>query len=153
MFHVFIKFKVQVEKETSSYIKTLLLDEEGEYFSNSFCDFLQDQGIKRQITCKYTTQQNGVFKRKNKCIYCQNFQEYVKQNECPINIFFFSKNLMPVISCILFSNATIIGITLRINSKVSFSSLRAKGLQYSRPIKDYDYLSLRSWCHLKHFLI
>ena len=37
----------------------------GEYFSNEFRRFLYEQGIKRQFTCRYTPQQNGVAERKN----------------------------------------------------------------------------------------
>ena len=48
------------------YIKCLRSDGGGEYFSNEFSRFLDEQGIKRQFTCRYTPQQNGVSERKNR---------------------------------------------------------------------------------------
>ena len=38
------------------------------HFSNEFSRFLDEQGIKRQFTCRYTPQQNGVAERKNRRI-------------------------------------------------------------------------------------
>ena len=65
VFGHFQKFKaVVVEKEKGMQIKCLRSDGGGEYFSNEFSDFLKDQGIKRQFTCRYTPQQNGVAERK-----------------------------------------------------------------------------------------
>ena len=57
-----------VEKETSLYIKCLCLNCGGEYFSHEFSRFLVEQGVKRQFTCRYTPQQNGVVERKNRHI-------------------------------------------------------------------------------------
>ena len=56
------------EKETGMQIKTLRLDGGGEYFFNEFSDFLQKHGVRRQFTCKYTLQQNGVAERMNRTI-------------------------------------------------------------------------------------
>ena len=50
------------------HIKCLRFDGGGEYFSNEFSRFLDEQGIKRQFTCHYTPQQNGVAERKNRHI-------------------------------------------------------------------------------------
>ena len=49
-------------------IKCLRSNGGGEYFSNKFSRFLDEQGIKRQFTCRYTPQQNGVAERKNRHI-------------------------------------------------------------------------------------
>ena len=68
VFQHFKHFKAIVEKETRMYIKCLRLDGGGEYFPNEFSRFLDDQGIKRQFTCRYTPQQNGVVERKNRHI-------------------------------------------------------------------------------------
>ena len=57
-----------VEKQTELQIKTLRSDGGGEHFSNEFSDFLQKHGIRRQFTCRYTPQQNGVAERKNRHI-------------------------------------------------------------------------------------
>ena len=49
-------------------MQCLRADGGGEYFSNEFSDFLQKHGIRRQFTCRYTPQQNGVAERKNRHI-------------------------------------------------------------------------------------
>ncbi|MCO5612585.1 hypothetical protein L7F22_066853 [Adiantum nelumboides] len=67
-FEVFLEFKVMVEKENGCHIKCLRTDGGGEYMSHSFDDYLCEQGIRRQITCRYTPQQNGVAERKNRVI-------------------------------------------------------------------------------------
>ncbi|MCO5579765.1 hypothetical protein L7F22_033625 [Adiantum nelumboides] len=67
-FEVFLEFKVMVEKENGCHIKCLRIDGGGEYMSHSFDDYLREQGIRRQITCRYTPQQNGVAERKNRVI-------------------------------------------------------------------------------------
>ena len=54
-----------VEKETRMHIKCLRSDGGGEYFSNKFSRFLDEQEIKQQFTCRYAPQQNGVAERKN----------------------------------------------------------------------------------------
>ena len=68
IFQYFKHFKNMVEKETRMQIKCLRSDEGGEYFFNEFSRFLDEQGIKRQFTCRYTPQQNGVAERKNRHI-------------------------------------------------------------------------------------
>ncbi|MCO5587363.1 hypothetical protein L7F22_041312 [Adiantum nelumboides] len=55
-FEVFLEFKVMVEKENGCHIKCLRSDGGGEYMSHSFDDYLCEQGIRRQITCRYTPQ-------------------------------------------------------------------------------------------------
>ena len=61
-------FKNLVEKETGLQIKCLRSDGGGKYFSHEFSRFLAEQGVKRQFTCRYTPQQNGVAERKNRHI-------------------------------------------------------------------------------------
>ena len=60
VFYYFKIFKSQVEKEVNAQIKILRSDGGGEYFSNEFSNFLIENGIRRQIKCRYTPQQNGV---------------------------------------------------------------------------------------------
>ena len=55
-----------VEKWARTRIKCLRSDGGGEYFSSEFSDFLCDQGIRRKWRCRYTPQQNGMAKRKNR---------------------------------------------------------------------------------------
>ena len=64
----FIEFKQLAEKEFNSYIKCLRSDSGGEYLSLAFDNYLQQNGIQRQLTCSYTPQQNGVAERKNRII-------------------------------------------------------------------------------------
>ena len=68
VFGHFKSFKNHVEKETGMQIKCLRSDGGGEYFSHEFSRFLDGQGVKRQFTCRYTPQQNGVAERKNRHI-------------------------------------------------------------------------------------
>ncbi|GKV48172.1 hypothetical protein SLEP1_g54998 [Rubroshorea leprosula] len=67
-FVAFKSYKVLVEKEVGSPIKVLRTDRGGEYCSDEFAKFCDNQGIKRQITTAYTPQQNGVCERKNRTI-------------------------------------------------------------------------------------
>ena len=68
VFYYFKIFKNQVENELDANIKVLRTDGGGEYFSHEFSDYLYDCGIRRQFTCRYTPQQNGVAERKNRII-------------------------------------------------------------------------------------
>ena len=60
VFDLFKKFRNQVKKETSQYIKCLQSNGGGEYFSHEFNRFLDNHDIKQQFTCRYTPQQNRV---------------------------------------------------------------------------------------------
>lgn len=67
----FLKFqlyKSYVENQTHHKIKILRTDQGGEYLSNEFSAFCQEQGIKRETTAAYTPQQNGVSERKNRTL-------------------------------------------------------------------------------------
>ena len=68
VFGHFKHFKAIVEKETGEQVMTLRFDGGGEYFSKDFSDFLSKNGIRRQFSCRYTPQQNGVAERKNRHI-------------------------------------------------------------------------------------
>jgi len=52
----FITFKAYAEKQYGTWIKCLRSDGGGEYISNAFDDYLRKQGIRRQLTCRYTPQ-------------------------------------------------------------------------------------------------
>ena len=60
----FKNFKVHVEKETNSFIIALSTDRERKFTSQEFNNFCEVNGIRRQLTTAYTSQQNGVAKRK-----------------------------------------------------------------------------------------
>ena len=66
VFKHFQHFKTLVENESSARIQTLRTDNGGEYLSNEFKAFLDDSGIKHQLTTPYTPQQNGVAERRNR---------------------------------------------------------------------------------------
>ena len=65
---VFKKFKVMVEKKTGRHITVVQSDKGGEYTLTAFMEYCEEQGIKRFLTARYTPQQNGVAKRKNRTI-------------------------------------------------------------------------------------
>ncbi|KAG6505768.1 hypothetical protein ZIOFF_038133 [Zingiber officinale] len=63
-FPIFLDFKKIVEGELGRKIKTLRTDNGGEFCSNEFLSFCRDNGIKRELSCPDTPQQNGVAERK-----------------------------------------------------------------------------------------
>jgi transposase InsO family protein len=65
---VFKTFKALVELESGKKIKCLRTDNGGEYTSDEFDNIYQHEGIKRQFTTSYTSQQNGVVKWMNKTL-------------------------------------------------------------------------------------
>ena len=54
--------------KTADQLKTLRTDNGGEYISNEFKTYLQDHGIRHQLTVAYTPQQNGVAERMNRTL-------------------------------------------------------------------------------------
>lgn len=67
-FEHFKKFKAFVEKQSDCHIKTLRTDRGGEFVSEEFNQFCEENGIHRELTAPYTPQQNGVAERKNRTI-------------------------------------------------------------------------------------
>ena len=67
-FDAFQRFLRLAETQTGRVLRQLRSDGGGEYFSNEFCSFLEMKGIKRQTTCAYTPQQNGVAERMNRTL-------------------------------------------------------------------------------------
>jgi transposase InsO family protein len=57
-----------VENESGRKIKCLRSDGGKEYFSGQFNDYLQQMGIRREFSCTYVPEQNGVAERKNHSI-------------------------------------------------------------------------------------
>ncbi|MCO5550654.1 hypothetical protein L7F22_004143 [Adiantum nelumboides] len=68
VFSCFKQSKAMVEKECGRFIKTFRSDQGGEFKSKEFEELCWNQGIRRQYTCAYTPQQNGVAERKNRVI-------------------------------------------------------------------------------------
>ena len=68
---VFTKFKELFMIVKNSYKCTIGIirsDNGGEYFSNSFRDFLKENGVLQQSSIPYTPQQNGVAERMNRTL-------------------------------------------------------------------------------------
>jgi hypothetical protein len=68
VFEKFKKFKAHVEKESGLVIKAIRSDRGGEFTSNEFLKYCEDNGIRRQLTVPRSPQQNGVAERKNRTI-------------------------------------------------------------------------------------
>ena len=60
--------KALIKNHSERRIKTLKIDNGGEYASKYFEAFCKEAGIKRELTTPYNPQQNGVAKRKNRTI-------------------------------------------------------------------------------------
>ena len=68
VFNKFKEFKALIENHSERRIKTLRLDNGGEYNSKDFEAFCKEAGIKKELTTPYNPQQNGVAKRKTRTI-------------------------------------------------------------------------------------
>lgn len=68
IFKVFKNFKSMVERKSSHNLKVLKMDSGGEYVSNDFGRFYDQEGITYEVAPPYTLQQNSVAERKNQLI-------------------------------------------------------------------------------------
>ena len=64
-FDKFKIFKNRVENESRMKIKYLRSDRGGEFTSNEFNIFCEENGIKRQLSAPRTPEQNGIVERRN----------------------------------------------------------------------------------------
>ncbi|MCO5615015.1 hypothetical protein L7F22_069303 [Adiantum nelumboides] len=69
VFQIFKHFHMMVKTMTGRRIKILRLKNRGEFLSKEFSQYLLQHGIKRQLTCSYTPQQNGVAEMKNRTLF------------------------------------------------------------------------------------
>ena len=67
-FDYFKKFKLHVERQSGYPIKMLRIDDGGEYTSNEFRAYCEEQGTHHEVTFPDTPLRNGVAERKNKTI-------------------------------------------------------------------------------------
>ena len=67
-FSLFKKFKAMVEKQSGCTIKTLRSDGGGEFTSQEFNRFCEEEGINKQVTLPYSPQQNGAAERMNRTL-------------------------------------------------------------------------------------
>ena len=63
-FSHFQAFKKRVEKENESLILRIRSDRGGEFINQPFIAFCEEHGIKHELSCPRTLQQNGVVERK-----------------------------------------------------------------------------------------
>jgi hypothetical protein len=68
VFNKFQEFKAEIENLTNKKIKTLRIDNGGEYTSKEFVAFCKSAGIRRELIVPHNPQQNGVAERKNRSI-------------------------------------------------------------------------------------
>lgn len=68
VFKKLVEFRKSVEKETECTIKCLRSDNGMEYMSKQLDEYCKENGIKHQLTCVYTPEQNGVAERANRTI-------------------------------------------------------------------------------------
>jgi transposase InsO family protein len=68
VFDCFRDLKGFVENKSGRKIKCLRSDGGKEYFSGQFNGYLQQMGIRREFSCRYTPEQNSVAERKNRSI-------------------------------------------------------------------------------------
>ena len=68
VFAKFKEFKALINNHSERIIKTLRIDNGGEYTSREFESFCKESEINRELTTPYTPQHNGVAERKNRTI-------------------------------------------------------------------------------------
>ena len=68
VFECFLKWKALVENTTKKKIKTLRTDNGGEYTSAKFKRYLEEEGIRHELTIPKTPEQNGVAERLNRTL-------------------------------------------------------------------------------------
>ncbi|KAJ0431334.1 putative RNA-directed DNA polymerase [Helianthus annuus] len=66
VFAKFKEFELDAKLVTGRKVGCLRSDNGGEYLAHEFSNYLKQKGIKRQLTCSNTPQQNGVSERKNR---------------------------------------------------------------------------------------
>ena len=67
-YETFLKWKAKVERSSERKLKTLRSDNSGEYISNEFEEYLEQEGIHHQNTIPKTPQQNGIAERMNRTL-------------------------------------------------------------------------------------
>ena len=65
---MFINYKSEVENQKNKRIKRLRIDRGGEYESNHFKEFCEQNGIIHEVTPPYSLQSNGIVERKNRTL-------------------------------------------------------------------------------------
>ena len=84
-FQHFEKFKNLAESESEEYVKCFRTDRGGEFNSEEFNAYCEENGIKRHLTAPYSPQQNGVVERKNRTIMSC-VRSMLKEKNLPLEI-------------------------------------------------------------------
>ncbi|KAL2653418.1 hypothetical protein R1flu_021546 [Riccia fluitans] len=71
VFATFVKRKVQVKTQTGKKMRCLQSDNGGEYISDEFEMYCEQEGITCHLTTFYTPEQNGVVERLNRTLFEQ----------------------------------------------------------------------------------
>lgn len=82
-------FKLLVENQLSTHIKTLRSDEGGEFVNHSLGSYLQTHGISHQKSCAYTPEQNGLL-NENTNILSKLPLPLMTQSSFPLNLWPFA---------------------------------------------------------------
>ncbi|PKU68032.1 Retrovirus-related Pol polyprotein from transposon TNT 1-94 [Dendrobium catenatum] len=64
--NIFIQFVHFIERQTKYKVQTVRIDGGGEFVNHHFQSFTKSTGIKHQISCPYTPEQNGTAERKHR---------------------------------------------------------------------------------------
>ena len=84
-FQQFKKFKNLAESESEENVKCFRTDRGGEFNSEEFNAYCQENGIKRQLTAPYSPQQNSVAERKNRTIMSC-VRSMLKEKKLPLEL-------------------------------------------------------------------
>nr|GEU74772.1 zinc finger, CCHC-type [Tanacetum cinerariifolium] len=68
VFDTFKEYKKSIENELRTTLKMLRTDRGGEFTSNKFTQYCNENGIARQLIAPYSPQQNGVVERRNRTV-------------------------------------------------------------------------------------
>ena len=84
-FQCFKTFKNLAELESSEKITCFRTDRGGEFNSEDFMIYCEENGIERQLNAPYSPQQNGVMERKNKIIMSC-VRRMLKEKKLPLEL-------------------------------------------------------------------
>ena len=67
-YNAFTSYKAYVENQCQLKISTIRTDNGGEYFSDEWKSFCEENGIRHEHIVPYNPQQNGIAERKNRTL-------------------------------------------------------------------------------------
>ena len=85
VFQHFKSLKNLVESESEEKVKCFRTDKGGEFNSEEFKVYCEENGIKRHLTAPYSPQQNGVVERKNRTIVSC-VRSMLKEKKLPLEL-------------------------------------------------------------------